>query len=113
MYNKYINNDYNVLIEKNSFLLKYINFYDIISFKNSIDYNIDFLNDVNKLDISIDYLNYKKQDNNIINLIYNSENNNGIEEIFDIFKSLKETNNNINYKLTIIKNNKKKWRVNL
>lgn len=107
MYNKYINNDYNVFIEKNSFLLKYINFYGITSFKNSIDYNIDFLNDVNKLDISIDYLNYKKQDNNVINLIYNSENNNGIEEIFDIFKSLKETNNNIKYKLTIIKSNKK------
>lgn len=107
MYNKYINNNYNILIKKNSFLLKYINFYDIISFKNSKDYNIDFLKEVNNLDISIDYLDYKKKDNNVINLIYNSENSNGIEEIFDIFKSLKETNNNVKYKLTIIKNNKK------
>ena len=107
MYNKYINNDYNILIEKNSFLLKYINFSDISSFKNTIDHNQDFLKEINKLDVSIDYLNYKKPENNTINLIYNSENNNGIEDIFDIFKSLKSNNNNIKYKLTIIKNNKK------
>lgn len=102
-YNKYINSNYNILFDNYGYLLKDINFNNITIFKN--DYDLLFLNKLEKLNISIDYLNYKKPVNNIINLIYNCDNNNGLNEVYEIFKMLK-TNNEIKYKLTIIKNNK-------